>query len=116
MSSNLEDSRWLAAFHAGERWAIEACYREHVSRVLAAARRVLDEIDAETVTHEVFYRLLSNPKMRESFQGGNLGAWLTQVATRSAIDDLRRRRRETSSGSEPHGEAQEEPSSGASTG
>jgi RNA polymerase sigma-70 factor (ECF subfamily) len=53
-------------------------------------------VDGETVTHEVFYRLLTDPKMRESFRGGSLGAWLVQVATRAAIDDLRRRRREIS--------------------
>jgi RNA polymerase sigma-70 factor (ECF subfamily) len=88
--------RWLSAFHAGERWALEECYREHASKVAAAARRLLGGVDAETILHDVFYRLLSSAKMRASFQGGNIGAWLTQVATRSAIDDLRRRRRETS--------------------
>lgn len=85
---------WLDAFHAGERWALEDCYREHSARVIAAARGVLGGVDAETVTHEVFFRLLSQPKMREGFRGGNLGAWLVQVAMNAAIDDLRRRRRE----------------------
>jgi len=89
-----EDARWLAAFHAGERATLERCYREHVGRVASAAARVVGPVDAETVTHEVFYRLLSSAGMRESFRGGNLGAWLVQVVTRSAIDDLRRRRRE----------------------
>jgi RNA polymerase sigma-70 factor, ECF subfamily len=89
-----EGDRWLAAFHAGERWAVELSYREHASRVLAAARGMLGTVDAETVTHEVWCRLLSSSKMREGFRGGNLGAWLVQVATHSAIDDLRRRRRE----------------------
>jgi RNA polymerase sigma-70 factor (ECF subfamily) len=93
-ASDGSDARWLAAFHAGERWALEECYRAHVTRVTAAARAILGPVDAETVTHEVFYRLLSNEKMRASFRGGNLGAWLGQVVTHSAIDDLRRRRRE----------------------
>ena len=31
---------------------------------------------------------------RARFQGGNLGAWLAQVAHNAAIDALRRRRRE----------------------
>jgi RNA polymerase sigma-70 factor (ECF subfamily) len=91
-----EDRGFLSAFHAGERWAIEAAYREHASRVIGAARRLVGPVDAETITHEVFYRLLSNPQTRASFRGGNLGAWLSQVAVRSAVDDLRKRRRETS--------------------
>jgi RNA polymerase sigma-70 factor (ECF subfamily) len=95
------DARWLAAFHAGERWALEECYRAHAARVTAAAGAVLGRVDAETITHEVFYRLLSNAKMRESFRGGNLGAWLSQVVTHSAIDDLRRRRRELATAEPP---------------
>lgn len=96
-----DDARWLASFHAGERQTIEAAYREHGSRVLAAARRLVGEVDAETVVHEVFYRLLANAKARAGFRGGNLGAWLSQVAANAAIDDLRRRRREESSGKLP---------------
>jgi len=109
-STSLSGER-LAAFHAGDRSEIEACYREHVGRVLAAARRIVGSVDAETITHEVFYRLLSNAKMRESFQGGNLGAWLTQVVTRSAVDDLRRRKREVAHAEEP----MEEPTGVASS-
>lgn len=89
------DDRFLRAFHAGERWAIESTYREHARRVITAARGLVGPVDAETITHEVFYRLLSQERTRASFQGGNLGAWLVQVAVRSAVDDLRKRRRET---------------------
>jgi RNA polymerase sigma-70 factor (ECF subfamily) len=105
-----EDRGFLSAFHAGERWAIEASYREHASRVIAAARRLVGPVDAETITHEVFYRLLSNSQTRASFRGGNLGAWLCQVAVRSAVDDLRKRRRETS---EPTEEELGDPDDGA---
>lgn len=85
----------LSAFHDGERGAMAECYREHAGRVASAARKLVGPVDAETIVHEVFYRLLTNREMRESFRGGNLGAWLTQVAVRMAVDDLRRRRRET---------------------
>jgi RNA polymerase sigma-70 factor, ECF subfamily len=91
------DERFLRAFHAGERWAIEESYREHAGRVIAAAQRLVGPVDAETIAHGVFYRLLDSAKTRASFQGGNLGAWLTQVAVRSAVDDLRKRRREAPS-------------------
>jgi RNA polymerase sigma-70 factor, ECF subfamily len=86
--------RWLAEFHSGDRAVLEQCYRDHCRGVLRAVGRFLTGADAETVTHEVFFRLLSNPKLRENFHGGNFDAWLTLVATNSARDHLRRIRRE----------------------
>lgn len=85
----------LAAFHRGERSAMEACYRAHFSDVDRAVGRILRGPDRENVVHEVFYRLLSNAELRQSFQGGRLGAWLAKVATHQAIDYLRRHRRES---------------------
>ncbi|MDP9034592.1 MAG: sigma-70 family RNA polymerase sigma factor [Myxococcota bacterium] len=87
---------WLGAFHAGDRKAIERSYREHYRTVAATVGRLLSEADAETVTHEVFYRLLSNRALRENFEGGNFVAWLTRVARNSAIDHRRRYARERS--------------------
>jgi RNA polymerase sigma-70 factor (ECF subfamily) len=87
---------WVADFHAGDRGVIEQCYREHYRAVVSAVARLLVGADAETVTHEVFYRLLWNAKLRENFQGGSFDAWLTQVATNLARDHLRRYRREQS--------------------
>jgi RNA polymerase sigma-70 factor (ECF subfamily) len=86
--------RWLAAFHAGDRAAVGQCYRDHHRTVAAAVGRLLSTADSETVTHEVFYRLLSDTQLRANFQGGNFAAWITRIATRSAIDYLRRCRRE----------------------
>jgi RNA polymerase sigma-70 factor (ECF subfamily) len=87
-------TRWLADFHAGDRAVLEKCYRDHHATVVRTIGRMLAGADAETVTHEVFYRLLSNAKLRENFQGGRFDAWLTQVATNAARDFLRRYRRE----------------------
>jgi RNA polymerase sigma-70 factor (ECF subfamily) len=87
-------TRWVASFHAGDRDVLERCYRDHYPAVVAIVGRLLRGADAETVTHEVFYRLLSNPRLRENFQGGNFNAWLGQVATNAARDYLRRYRRE----------------------
>jgi RNA polymerase sigma-70 factor (ECF subfamily) len=85
---------WLADFHAGDRVVLERCYRDSYRSVIRAVGRLLRGADAETVTHEVFYRLLSNARFRENFQGGSLDAWLAQVATNLARDLLRRQRRE----------------------
>jgi len=90
----LTDSHWLARFQAGDRAVMEAVYREHFRGTLAAARRVLEGADAETVTHEVFYRLLTDGGVRASFTGGNLGGWIAQIAAHAAIDAYRRKRRE----------------------
>jgi RNA polymerase sigma-70 factor (ECF subfamily) len=103
-------ARWLAEFHAGDRRVLEQCYRENYRPVVATVGRFLAGADAETVTHEVFYRLLSNPRLRENFQGGNFEAWLAQVATNAARDHLRRYRREQAEG--PESAAPDDVSSG----
>jgi RNA polymerase sigma-70 factor, ECF subfamily len=89
--------QWVAEFHAGDRAVIEQCYRDHYRGVVGAVGRFLQGADAETVTHEVFFRLLWNGKLRENFQGGSFNAWVTQVATNLARDHLRRYRREQQS-------------------
>jgi RNA polymerase sigma-70 factor (ECF subfamily) len=91
-SMNSDD--WLSRFHAGKRSIMEECYREHFDAVMQAVGKMLSFADRETVVHEVFYRLLSDPAMRTSFQGGSLKAWLRTVARNRAIDYLRRHRRE----------------------
>jgi RNA polymerase sigma-70 factor (ECF subfamily) len=84
----------LAAFHAGDRRTVELCYREHYAVVARAARQILPQADAETVTHEVFLRLLTSEEMRASFRGGDFGAWIARVAKNRAIDHHRRYSRE----------------------
>lgn len=84
----------LGAFHAGERQVLAACYRAHYGRVFAVVGKILGGADAESIVHEVFYRLLASREMRASFRGGNLGGWLAQVARNLAIDHARRWRRE----------------------
>jgi RNA polymerase sigma-70 factor (ECF subfamily) len=88
------DQRWLADFHSGDRAVLEQCYRDHCPGVMRTVGRLLTGADTETVTHEVFYRLLSNARLRENFQGGHFDAWLNRVAVNSARDHLRRLRRE----------------------
>lgn len=91
-----DDDGWLGRFHAGDREILTDCYRESFARVAEAAGRILTTVDAETVTHETFYRMLSDADFRASFRGGSIGAWLAQVAKNAAIDVQRRGMRETS--------------------
>lgn len=92
-----EPEAWLRRFHAGERAVLEAVYREHFPTVARAASG-LGQADRETVIHEVFFRLLTQPGLRAGFRGGDLGAWLAVVARNHSIDFLRRRNRETPAG------------------
>jgi RNA polymerase sigma-70 factor, ECF subfamily len=92
-----ESEGWLRRFHAGERPVLEAVYRAHFATVARAAAS-LGQADRETVIHEVFFRLLTQPALRAGFLGGDLGAWLSVVGRNHSIDFLRRRNRETPAG------------------
>lgn len=85
---------WLKRFHEGHRGVLEKCYRDYLTTVDIAVGRILSGADRETVVHEVFYRLLSDARMREGFKGGLLGAWMTTVARNHALNYLRRNQRE----------------------
>jgi RNA polymerase sigma-70 factor (ECF subfamily) len=88
------DDDELAEFHAGSGLALARCYREQFDAVAAAVGRVLQGADHETVVHEVFLRLMTDERLRKSFAGGSLRAWLATVAHKQAIDYRRRRDRE----------------------
>jgi RNA polymerase sigma-70 factor (ECF subfamily) len=88
------EAAWLRRFHRGDGDVLSACYREHFATVSRAVGGVLTGADRETAIHDVFYRLVSSPEARASFQGGSLGAWLAVVARRQALDVVRARSRE----------------------
>lgn len=88
------EGSWLARFHAGEARVLNACYRDHFDTVYRAATRVLSGVDAETIVHDVFLRLVSDEAVRRSFQGGSLAAWLHTLARNLAVDTVRKRQRE----------------------
>jgi len=96
MTFSAADGDWLQKFHRGDRGTLESCYREHFSTVERAIGGMLSTADRETVTHEVFSRLLSQADLRQSFHGGSLAGWLTRVARNQAIDFRRRQGRELS--------------------
>ncbi len=81
----IPEVRWLAAFHDGDRAVLEQCYREHYGTVVAAVRRILGEADAETVTHEVFFRLLSTSSARESHEWEGFQAGVFSHEVRSGL-------------------------------
>src|SRR5262249_21467802 len=46
--------------------------------------------EAEAVVHDLFVELLKNHQLRLQFQGGQLFAWLRQIARLKALEHLRR--------------------------
>ena len=92
---SIDDESALARFRAGERDFIGLLYRETYETVDATVGRVLRGADRETVVHELYFRLLSNPDLRRNFVGGSLRSWLATVAYNLAVDFWRRHRRET---------------------
>ena len=91
LSGEATSASWLADFHAGERACLAGCYRDTFDAVYQTVGRILKGADQETVVHEVFYRLLAEERLRRSFQGGSLQAWLRTMARNQAIDFARRR-------------------------
>jgi len=106
---------WLQRFHDGDRGALEQLYRDHFDTVARAVGPLLGRADKETVTQEIFFRLVSQRSLRLAFHGGDLRAWLEVVARNHALDYLRRRKRETPAGMTPPAaeEAQTPPVPGA---
>jgi RNA polymerase sigma-70 factor (ECF subfamily) len=88
------DPAWLARFHAGDRKILEACYRAHYSTVARVVGALVAGRDQDGIVHDVFYRLLTEPGLRASFQGGSLSAWLTTIARNQALNQRRRLARE----------------------
>jgi RNA polymerase sigma-70 factor (ECF subfamily) len=67
----------------------EAAYRDHASRVRAAAARVLSDITAaDDVAQEVFIRLWQRPDLFDA-RRGSLAALLSVMARSRALDRLR---------------------------
>jgi RNA polymerase sigma-70 factor (ECF subfamily) len=89
-----EGPTWLGEFHAGSHGVMTQLYVDQFATVDRAVGRVLRGADKETVVHEVFCRLLSDPNLRASFQGGSIRAWLSTVGRNLALDYRRRRQRE----------------------
>ena len=86
------DAALVARYAAGDQSAARALTLRHGPRILALARRMLDDAaEAEDVTQETMLRLWqSAPDWRPD--GAALATWLYRVASNRCIDRLRRRR------------------------
>ena len=96
----MEDD-WLARFHGGDPAVLEGCYRESFPVMERAVGEILGHADRESIIHDIFSRLIGQPEFRRTFRGGSFSAWIAVVARHQALDYLKRRKRETSTGDRP---------------
>lgn len=94
--SSLSDVEIVAGMARGESWAADALYDRVHSVVDRSLRRVLrsNQIDYDDLLQSVFERLIVSMTERPLSSNCNLVAWSCVIATRVAIDLLRRRARE----------------------
>jgi RNA polymerase sigma-70 factor (ECF subfamily) len=89
---------WVESFHRGDAATLVAIYEANFKTVRAGVATVLRGADGETVTQDVFFRLVSKEGFRRAYRAGSFSSWLYAVARNQAIDYKRRRARETPSG------------------
>lgn len=88
-----DDTVLLARIGAGDDRALSAVYTEHVGLIFGLARRVThDDQLARDITQDVFIYLWEMPA-RVDLSRGSLRSYLSTVAYRRAIDEVRRRER-----------------------
>jgi RNA polymerase sigma factor (sigma-70 family) len=87
---------WDASFRRGDREVMESVYRTTFDAVRRTAGRVLREpADCDSIVQQVYADLVASRKLRETYAGGDLGAWLGAIARHRALDFARRERRLT---------------------
>lgn len=98
----------LGQLASGSRVAFRAVYDEHVRATYAAALRVTNQYeDAEEATQDAFVQLVA--LKGDVVKVRNVRGWLMQVASRRAIDLIRRRRETTTAhGNESHHQGTED--------
>jgi RNA polymerase sigma-70 factor (ECF subfamily) len=81
---------------AGVPGARQEMYETYAGRVLAVCRRYLRDADhARDLVHDTFLRAWDALDGFRPRRDGSLGAWLGRIASRLAVDELRRRKRLT---------------------
>ena len=91
-ASTVDDQALLAALKAGEEWAFETMVRLHGGRLLAVARRFMqNDHDAQDVVQSAY---LSAFRALADFEGAcQLSTWLHRIVVNTALMRIRSRRR-----------------------
>ena len=86
------DAELVDAARGGDRAALDQLLRRHYDRVHAVCRRIAGTTrDADDAAQEAMIRIVRN---LDRFDGRDaIGTWAYRIATNTALDELRRRRR-----------------------
>jgi RNA polymerase sigma-70 factor (ECF subfamily) len=86
-----DDNALIAAYRAGDVVALDELIKRHLKSVYTFVYRIAgNKQDAEDVVQETFFKMW---KHFDSYRkDGNFRAWIFQIAYRTAIDMLRKRR------------------------
>ncbi len=86
------DEQLVAAAQRGDAAAMDALLRRHYDRVHAVCRRIAGSTrDADDAAQEAMIRVVRN---LDTFDGRSaFGTWVYRIATNTALDELRRRKR-----------------------
>lgn len=91
---DLARNRWLERFQCGDRGLLSEIYHAHFAQVRRAVARVLAEAaDRDNIVQQLFADLVESTKLRKSYAGGDVAAWLCAIARHKAIDFGRRHAR-----------------------
>jgi RNA polymerase sigma-70 factor (ECF subfamily) len=87
-----DDTELVASAQAGDRVALDQLLRLHFDRVHAVCRRIVGTShDADDAAQEAMIRIVNGLR---SFDGrSSFGTWAYRVASNTALDELRKRRR-----------------------
>jgi RNA polymerase sigma-70 factor (ECF subfamily) len=87
-----DDAELVASAQAGDRVALDRLLRLHFDRVHAVCRRIVGTShDADDAAQEAMIRIV---KGLRAFDGrSSFGTWAYRVASNTALDELRKRRR-----------------------
>jgi RNA polymerase sigma-70 factor (ECF subfamily) len=88
----VDDAQLVADAQAGDRLALDQLLRLHYDRVHAVCRRIVGTShDADDAAQEAMIRIV---KGLRSFDGrSSFGTWAYRIASNTALDELRKRRR-----------------------
>lgn len=92
ISNDSSDPILVAAVRDGDRAALEILLRRHYDRIHAVCRRITgNAADADDAAQETLVKIV---RSLDRFDGRSaFGTWVYRIATNTALDELRRRRR-----------------------
>lgn len=86
------DAQLLALIGRGEDWALSEIYARYARLVFLIALRALnDRVSAEEIVQQVFTKVWQHARHYQP-ERGKFSAWVSTIARRQCIDELRRRR------------------------